>query len=102
MDVSGLNTDIWTKVFHKNGDIVSRKIAGELFLVPVSGNLANMQKMFTITPVAEDIWDLLDGQRNLTEVRDAIHDRYDVDGTQVDSDIQEFIAQLLEAGLIKE
>lgn len=89
------------KVFIRNEDIVTRRIAGELFLVPVKGKLADMERIFTLTAVAEYIWDRLDGQRSLDEIRNDIVGQFDVGEKQADSDIREFIAELVEAGLIR-
>jgi hypothetical protein len=100
MSVQDFGDDIWKKVFQQNDKIVSREIAGELFLVPVSGNLANMQRMFSLTSVAAYIWQQMDGQLSLGEIRDALIEQYDIDKNRADEDILEFTAGLLDAGLI--
>ena len=90
------------KVFIRNGDVISRKIAGELFLVPVKGKIADMEKIFALTAVAEYIWDSLDGRKNLNEILNNVMDRFDVEHEQAESDIREFIMELMGAGLITE
>ena len=100
MSVQDFGDDIWKKVFQQNDKIVSREIAGELFLVPVSGNLANMQRMFSLTSVAAYIWQQMDGKHSLREIRDALIEQYDIDKNRADEDILEFAAGLLDAGLI--
>jgi len=100
MSVQDFGDDIWKKVFQRNDKIVSREIAGELFLVPVSGNLANMQRMFSLTSVASYIWQQMDGKHSLGEIRDALIEQYDIDKNRADEDILEFTAGLLDAGLI--
>jgi hypothetical protein len=90
-----------SKVYRKNVEVVTRRIADELFLVPIKGNIADMQRIFTLNPVAEYIWQKLD-EKNLIEIRDGILDHFDVEKERVDSDIQGFIAELLEADLISE
>ena len=92
---------MWDTVFIRNQDVVARRIAGELFLVPVKGKLADMENIFTLTSVAEYIWEQLDGQKSLYDVRTDVLSRFDVDKEQADSDIQEFITELLGAGLIR-
>jgi hypothetical protein len=98
----GLEYNIWMKVFQLTKDIVSRRVAGELFLVPVAGNLADMQRIFTLTKVAEFIWDRLDGQRSLSDIRNDVVEQFDVDEEQADSDIRAFVTELLTEGLIQE
>lgn len=90
------------KVFAKNKDIVTRKITGELFIVPVRGKLADMQRIFTLNSVAEYIWHSLDGRTSIEDIRKGIISTYEVDEEQVDSDIMDFITELLEADLIRE
>jgi hypothetical protein len=89
------------KVFIRNQDIVSRRIAGEMLLVPVKGKLADMEKIFTLTSVAEYIWDRLDGRRSVDDIRKDVVAQFDVGQEQADADIQEFLAELIEAGLIR-
>ena len=93
--------DIWGKVFIKNDTIVSRKIGDELFLVPVKGTLADMQKIFTLNPVAEYIWHELD-QKNLHDICNGVVSMFEVEKEQAETDIREFIAELLKADLIGE
>jgi hypothetical protein len=90
------------KVFQRTRNIVSRRVAGELFLVPVAGNLADMQRIFTLTKVAEFIWDRLDGQRNLSDILNDVVERFDVNEEQADSDIQALVTELLTEGLVQE
>lgn len=95
-------SDTWNKVFIRDEDVVSRKIAGELFLVPIRGKLADMESIFTLTEVAEFIWDRLDGQKSLSELLADVVGLFDVDEEKAGSDIQEFMTELLKAGLIHE
>lgn len=90
------------KVFKKEKSVVSRKIAGELFLVPVSGKLADMQNFYALTPVAEFIWERLDGKTGLDEIREAVLARFDVTREQAEADISEFAEELATVGLVLE
>ena len=95
-----MNNGIENTIFTRNQDVVSRKVTGELFLVPVKGKLADMEKIFALTAVAEYIWDRLDGKRNLIDIRDEVVSHFEVSDEQADADIYGFIQELLEAGLI--
>jgi hypothetical protein len=90
------------KVYKKNKDIVTRKIADELFLVPIKGKIADMQRIFTLNPVGQYIWQEIDNGKGLDEIHKGIIERFDVENEQADSDIREFIAELIEADLIRE
>ena len=94
--------EIWQVIFRKREEIVCRDIAGETILVPIRGKLADMQQIFALNPVAEYIWRQMDGKRSVEDIRNCVMARFDVEQEQADSDIQEFIAELREAGLIEE
>jgi hypothetical protein len=94
-----LKTISWDKIFNKNVAVVSRKIGGELFLVPIKGSLANMQRIFTLNPVAEYIWQELD-KKDLNEICNGIVSRFEVGREEAERDISEFMNELLEANLI--
>jgi len=96
------NNTIWKKVFKKNKQVIARDIAQETILVPIRGNMADMQKIFTLNPVAEYIWQQLNGKNDLAKIRNGILGNFDVCKKQADADIKEFIRQLIEAGLIEE
>ena len=97
-----VNSENNNKVFMRNSDVISRKIAGELFLVPVKGKIADMENIFALTAVAEYIWDRLDGRKNLNEILNNVVDCFHVEQEQAESDIREFIMELMGAGLITE
>jgi hypothetical protein len=97
-----VNSGNYNKVFIRNSDVISRKIAGELFLVPVKGKMADMENIFALTAVAEYIWDQLDGRKSLNEILNNVVERFDVGHEQAESDIREFIMELMGAGLISE
>ncbi len=90
------------KVFKKKEDFISRTIAGDMILVPLRGTLTDMQKIFSLNPVAEFIWGKLDGQMNLADLREELLATFDVQEADAVSDIREFITQLLKEGLIEE
>jgi hypothetical protein len=80
--------------FRQARDVVRRRIADEVFLVPVRGRLAEIKRMFVLNPVGECIWDHLDGTRSRDEIVAAVLERFDVDKLQAASDVDEFLAEL--------
>lgn len=97
-----IDSSVWDKIFSKNEQIVSRKIAGELFLVPIRGKLADMQQIFTLNPVGEYIWRELDNQKPLKDICNGVISTFEVGEKQAESDIADFIHELLDSDLIKE
>jgi hypothetical protein len=93
---------IQQKVFVKNEEVISRKIAGETILVPVRGKLADMRRIFTLNPVAEYIWRRIDGKNTIEHIGNGIVTAFDVDSKSAEDDAEEFIAALLKEHLITE
>ena len=99
-NVGNTHRDSSGKVFVKNEDVVSRKIAGETLLVPVRGNLADMQMIFALNPVGELIWNGL-GRKNLNSICSDIIRDFEVEREQAETDVHEFIQELADADLIR-
>jgi len=92
----------WSKRFKRQEHIVSRAIIGETLLVPISGQLADMQRIFTLNPVADYVWNQLDGETSTGEIRDGILSEFDIEQGDATSDLIEFIDELRSADLIVE
>ena len=97
MDSNNADLD---KVFKKREQVIDRKIADEMLLVPIRGKLADMERIFSLNPVAEFIWGQLDGKRSLKEIRAGILTNFEVTHEEAGSDLLEFINELQEADLI--
>ncbi len=83
-------------------DVVRRQIADEIILVPVRRSAEDLDSIYSINPLAAQIWDGLDGQRTLGEIRAQILDEYEVSAGDLDRDLAEFVAQLKAEGLVRE
>ena len=89
-------------IYRKKEDVVTRQIAGETLLVPIRDQVADMQRIFALNPVAEYIWQRLDGKQNLEQIHSGITDNFEVEKGEAASDLEEFMVQLLEAGIVEE
>lgn len=89
-----------TKIFNRRTDVVFREVAGENLLVPIRGELADLQRIFSVNAVGGCIWELLDGRRSLAAVTDAVCRRFDgFDPARVESDVADFVQDLVAAKL---
>ena len=91
-----------SRVYMRGKDIISRDIAGETILVPIRGNLADMQHIFTLNPVGVFIWEQLEGEKPLTAILESLLEHFETSREQATSDILEFIGQVVETGLATE
>jgi hypothetical protein len=88
-------------VFQKAPSIVSRKVAGEVILVPIRRTLGEVECLYALDEVGARIWDLLDGQRSLQAVRDALLEEFEVSETDAERDLLALIEHLREIGAVQ-
>lgn len=91
-----------TRVYRKCGETVLRRIAGETLLIPIRGRLADMQRIFALDPVAERVWEHVDGKKGMGQIARRIQADFDVEAAVALRDIDAFIASLREEGLVEE
>jgi hypothetical protein len=97
-----MDPNILKRVYQKSDEIVHRRIAEETILVPLRGKLVDMQKIFSLNPVADYIWEHLDGKQDLMAICSQIDALFDSKPEEVQTDVVDFINELLEANLIAE
>ncbi|MBK8046773.1 MAG: PqqD family protein [Anaerolineales bacterium] len=90
------------KVYRRDGNIVRRRVLDDTLLVPVRGELADLQRIFALNATAQQIWTALDGEHDLAAVRDDLVTRFAVEPAPAETDLLEFVAQLSAVGLIAE
>ncbi len=90
------------RLFQKDSSIVSRRIADEVILVPVSQKLGEVECIYTLNDVAAHIWELIDGQRSLKALRDSMVEAFQVQHSEAQEDLIMLIEQLKEVGAIQE
>ena len=81
--------------------VVQREVAGETFLVPIHGHLADLQELFVLNEVGRYIWDRLDGHCPLETLVAGVTAAFEVDTRQARLDTEAFLGQLEEAGLVE-
>ena len=82
-------------------DVVVREVAGEVFLVPIRGRLADLDELFVLNPVGRWLWEGLDGTRSLDELGEGVHARFTASPDEALADVCAFVAELAEAGLLE-
>jgi hypothetical protein len=92
--------DFLDRVYVTSDNIIRREIAGEIILVPIRDNIADMQQIFALDEVSDFVWNQIDGSQTVREIGHTIPDFFEVEETQVLDDMDEFIQQLLQERLI--
>lgn len=81
--------------------VVTRRIAGETILVPVAGNVADLDAVYTLNDVGSYIWELIDGRRSARAIAEEVSAVYDVAVEQAAPDVDELLRALEEKGLVR-
>ncbi len=89
------------KRFNKNPNLVTRSIAGETLIVPVSGRVGDLNSIFTLNDMGSAIWELVDGQKDVRQIVDAVYTGFDAPREEITGDVEEFLSSLSGEGLIQ-
>ena len=84
------------RIYKKNENFVFRKIEDETILVPIKDNVGDMGSIYNLNEVAAFVWEQLDGQKNLRDIKHRLSDEYEVSAEKAEDDLFEYIAQLTE------
>jgi len=88
--------------YRKKEDIVARSIAGEDLLIPIRGKLADMQRIFSLNPVAEFVWKQLDEAQDVESLSNSVVEEFEVCGADAQRDVKAFLNDLVNADLVVE
>ena len=89
------------KYFVKDGENVTRNIAGETIIVPVKARVGDLDSIYTLNEVGTLIWKLMDERATVRQMVEALTEEYDVDAAQAEKDIFDYLGSLEAAGLVK-
>jgi len=96
---SSVNT---TPVRHvRSTAIVSREVAGETIVVPICRGVGDLDSVYTFNSIGKSLWHLLEQGRTTEELVDWVATHFEVSAEQASRDVQSYLAELLEIGLIR-
>jgi hypothetical protein len=87
--------------FTKKGDFVSRTIADEMVVVPVRGQVGDLDAIYNMNEVGAFIWNRIDGRTTLRQIVEAVGAEFEAASADVEKDALQFIAALQTAGLVE-
>jgi len=82
------------KIYRRNDNFVFRQIEGETILVPILGNVSNLDCIFSLNPVGALVWEHLDGFQDLGAIKNRIKAEYDVADDKAETDLLSFIEEM--------
>lgn len=101
-DVQSLTMDVSPgDVYRCRDKLVTREIVGETIIVPISGELADLQQVYSLNATGAFIWQQLDGVIELQSVHQALIENFSIKKNDAWADLRELVTDLVRAGLIE-
>jgi len=88
-------------LYRQDPDVVCRRVATEIFLVPIRQNVREVG-LFTMNEVAAFVWDRLDGRHTIEDLTREVVNEFEVDAGTAARDIETLLAKLFKIGGIRE
>ena len=84
-----------TDRFNISKEVLSQEVNGETVLLDLEG-----ETYFGLNDVGTRIWQLLQAEQTVDETLSALSEEYDVGREQLETDVDELLGKLTEAGLV--
>lgn len=85
----------------KDGFIL-KNVADNYIVVPVEGELVDLNAMITLTETGAFLWGILENGASKEELVEKILEEYDVDRTTAENDVAEFTNRLSENNMLED
>ena len=100
-DVDGAHGGTWVKASGRDREFVTRQIAGETLIIPVAGQVGDLDAIYTLNEVASKIWESIEGPTAVPQIVDTLTREYDVTPDEAQADVLELLDALAVKGLIR-
>ena len=80
---------------------VTRQIAGEALIVPIAGQVTDLDSIYVLNEVASRIWELVRSPTTADRIAEIVAGEFDVSPERAAEDVAEFLDSLGERGLIQ-
>ena len=82
------------QLYRIKSKFVTRAVGNELIIVPLSGNVAQMNELFTLNETAKLIWENLDENTSLESMQTLLTETFDVDKATALNDVESFLFRM--------
>ncbi len=82
------------KILKKNKNMVSRVIAGETILLPITRSSKEINAIYSLNRSAAHVWGLIDGKRSLADIKNDLMKEFDVTSSEVEKKIGKLVREL--------
>lgn len=93
-------------LWHRATSVITRRVAGETVLVPVSARTADPEfksaKLYVLNETGEYLWSLLDSPRSSAELARNLTLAFETAASRAQSDVEVFLAALRDIGAVRD
>ena len=89
------------EMYRKKGEYVARVIAGETIVVPIRGQVGDLESIYNLNEVGSLVWELMDGETPVRGMIEAVCREFDVTPEQAEKDTLDFLKGLEAAGIVE-
>jgi hypothetical protein len=93
-------TQIPGRTIQRSRNVVSRVVADEAIVVPIRRGAADMDSIFTFNETGTALWGMIEANRGAGDMAAHLQTEYGLSAEKAAVDIEQFLADLSEAGLI--
>ena len=73
---------------------VARQVTDELVIVPLSGNVAQMNELFTLNETGKFIWENATENNDISSIAKLMTEAFDIDEATATNDVNVFLSQM--------
>ena len=88
--------------YQRNPNFVFRRIVDEAVLVPIHGDVADMECIYTLSDVGAFVWSRMETAATTHELQAAVLEEYSAEPAAVASDLEAFLREMLSIGAVHE
>ena len=90
-------------IYVPSEDVVAREIEGEIVIVPLTAGIGDAEDdLFALNETGRALWKLMDGKNKVQQIIDSLVSVYDGPETEIETDVQGLLEELLGRGIIQE
>lgn len=88
------------ELYVRSDVVVSRVIAGETLIVPISKGVGDLASIYSLNPVASTIWEAISRPRTKDEIVQLVANEFNAELQQIERDVEAFLVEMESAHLV--
>lgn len=90
------------ELYVRSDAVVSRVIAGETLIVPISKGIGDLASIYSLNRVATTIWNTISHPRSKREIVQMLTCEFEAESAQIERDVEAFLIEMESVGLVTE